>query len=386
MSIILNIPTKVYCEPNLSTLLFELLRLYGKRVLIIVDSYLYEKLDSLLPDVFSDNELFLHVEKCPLHEPKTGYIDNLTNSLKAQECFSVVLAIGGGSSMDLAKALAISLRNENEIWSYANLSNRPPLDIDIDPLPVIAVPTTAGTGSEVTPYSVLSNSDTGQKGTIQDPKIFPQVAIICPELYVTLSKELTALIAMDAFAHAFESYFYCSKESPIAEAFSITAIDLILSNLLELYHDPCNQNLRKVIAQASMYAGLAIAHRGTSVAHAIAETLASKVNISHSQSVSISTIPVLKASLKDNDFYGKLGNLSNRLLIPKSKFLDNLENIYSSLNLNKSLASIINIDSIDSLPDKVMASIMEYKFRPLKQHPIQFTESELFEIIKEVLI
>jgi alcohol dehydrogenase class IV len=191
---------------------------------------------------------------------------------------------------------------------------------------------------------------------------------------------------MDAFAHAFESYFNCSKESKTAEAFSLLALDLILKNLPKLYSDPLNQNLRKEMAQASMYAGLAIAHRGTSVAHAIAETLAGQINISHSLSVSVSTIPVLKASLKDNTFYKKLEELSVKLSIGKSSFLDNLENMYHSLNLNKSLSGFINIDSIDLLPNIVVKNIMEYKFRPLKQYPIKFTESELFEIIKEVLI
>jgi alcohol dehydrogenase/1,3-propanediol dehydrogenase len=232
----------------------------------------------------------------------------------------------------------------------------------------------------------LFNSSTGQKGTIQDSKIFPSIAILCPELYVTLPKEWTALTGMDAFAHAFESYFNCSKESKTAEAFSLLALDLILKNLPKLYSDPLNQNLRKEMAQASMYAGLAIAHRGTSVAHAIAETLAGQINISHSLSVSVSTIPVLKASLKDNTFYKKLEELSVKLSIGKSSFLDNLENMYHSLNLNKSLSGFINIDSIDLLPNIVVKNIMEYKFRPLKQYPIKFTESELFEIIKEVLI
>ena len=99
------------------------------------------------------------------------------------------------------------------------------------PIPVISIPTTSGTGSEVTPYAVLTNSEKCQKGTIQQPEIFPKMAIIVPEFMISMPKKLTASTGIDAFAHALESLINISKKSPISELVSYEALKIIFKNL-----------------------------------------------------------------------------------------------------------------------------------------------------------
>ena len=142
--------------------------------------------------------------------------------------------MGGGSVIDMAKSLSIALTNPEPIWEYANLSYRPPKILTEKTIPVIAIPTTSGTGSEVTPYAVLSNIKKNQKGTIQQSEIFPRAAFEFPEFMISMPKELTASTGIDAFAHALESYMNISKQSPISEMLSIEAMKIIFSLFIPL--------------------------------------------------------------------------------------------------------------------------------------------------------
>ena len=123
--------------------------------------------------------------------------------LAREQKVEVVLGVGGGSSIDTAKAIAVGATHPGSPWDYVYINEREP---DSRTLPIIAVTTTSGTGSHVTPYSVFTNDSVRVKSTIVSPSIFPKVAIVDPDLMYSMPKSLTASTGFDAFCHAFESY------------------------------------------------------------------------------------------------------------------------------------------------------------------------------------
>ena len=118
----------------------------------------------------------------------------------------VVVAVGGGSVMDTGKGAAIGATHDGSIWEYCLDYDGPRRSATSATLPVIAIPTTAGTGSEVSGIAVIGNAETRQKGPVRSPHIFPRVALVDPDLTLTLPPRLTASTGFDAFSHALERY------------------------------------------------------------------------------------------------------------------------------------------------------------------------------------
>ncbi len=318
-------------------------------------------------------------------EPSTDLIDSTAADLK-KDRFDLIIGLGGGSAIDMAKSLAIALVNPLPIWEYANLSNRPASKFKNCPLPVIAIPTTSGTGSEVTPYAVLSKLDTQQKGTIQEKEIFPKLAIIDPAFLITMPSQLTAYTGLDAFAHSFESFMNISKPSPYAEMVACQSMNLIFNNLSVVTNDGSNLESRLNMAWASNLAGIAISHRGTSTPHAIAEPLSALTKLPHAVSVALCTIPVLKRTYSDIE--DKLSYLMNNIQFPSNytiqmDFVEKLEVLYDSINCNKKFKDLKDFDS--SLSSELVENVLKYKYRPLLQHPVNFNESKLTEIVNEII-
>jgi alcohol dehydrogenase class IV len=381
-----NLPTKIYFGNQVSQRLPDLLESGTEKVLLVtsedVISYAQGVQNTLTAAGLSLSRVLMETG-----EPTCSYIDQTAKDLQSQE-FHYIIGLGGGSAIDLAKALAIALKNPEPIWNYANLSNRPPSDMVSSPLPVIALPTTAGTGSEVTPYAVLGKTDTKQKGTVQDSSIFPQMALIDPSFHVSLPPTLTASTGIDAFAHAFEAYINVSKETPVAEWAGAEAIRHIFKHLKTAFKNPENLVARIGMAWASTLAGIAIAHRGTTTPHAIAEPVGALFKIPHSLAVSSCTLPVLKHT-KDNIAH-KLSYLNMLISGEESQrgttdqdFVEKLEDLIQTIGLDIRLKEITDVpeDSVDLVYDNVM----KFKSRPLKQHPVMFNEAELKTIIREII-
>ena len=136
--------------------------------------------------------------------PRAGDIDAVTAECKAHNC-DFVVAMGGGGTVDIGKAVAFLVTNGRGAWDYTTKENQFYYSIEEKPLPFVAIPTTAGTGSEATIYSVVNNPDIQRKCTIRSFELYPKLAIIDPELMLNIPPLLTALTGIDTFAHAIES-------------------------------------------------------------------------------------------------------------------------------------------------------------------------------------
>lgn len=198
--------------------------------------------------------------------------------LAKKEKVRAVLAVGGGSTIDVAKAAAVLVKNEGKAVDYIGLDlvKRPGL-------PTLMVPTTAGTGSEVTFTSVFTMRETKTKGGINSPFLYPHTAILDPELTLDLSPEVTAYTGMDALTHAIES-FTSLQSHFISEPLSLRAIELIGANLRQAVHNggggsgyPYRENMMK----ASYLGGLGLAMAGVGAVHALAYPLGALFDIPH---------------------------------------------------------------------------------------------------------
>jgi alcohol dehydrogenase class IV len=329
-------------------------------------------------------------------EPACGDIDSSVGSLRPLG-IDMILAIGGGSAMDFAKAVAIKLGHDDPIWLFANLSNRQALPFRAALVPLIMMPTTAGTGAEITPYAVLTNAETQQKGTIQDPLIIPKACFLDPELTLSMPHVLTVTSGLDAFTHALESCINISKEAPLTELLAPEAMRIILQTLPLVCAHPADSALRLRMQWASLLAGLCISQRGTTTTHGIAEPLGARAHIHHGHAVAICTAPVLRPTADHAP--GKLAELHDKVLAPLGqgiagdggqqarahRFVDRFAELFASFAIPATVEALLPELDHAALSQILLDDVFSYKFRPLKQHPIEFGREQVAAIIRECI-
>ena len=180
----------------------------------------------------------------------------------------VIVGIGGGSAMDTAKAIAVEATHPGTCWDYLFFKT-PPTPAT---LPVIAVSTTSGTGSQVTQVAVVTETATKTKSALYNSLLYPRVAIVDPELMVSVPPHVTASTGFDAFTHAFESYLHVGG-SPYVDTLALEAIRLVVTYLPTAYDDGTNADARAHMAWADTLAGLCIASAGVTLPHGIGMTI-----------------------------------------------------------------------------------------------------------------
>lgn len=189
--------------------------------------------------------------------------------------FQGVIALGGGSPMDTAKAIAVKVTNNGNIPDYEGIDT-----FKNDPLPVVAVPTTAGTGSEVTPFAVITDRANKYKLTIISQRIIPKIAMLDPGLISRLPASIASSTGLDALTHAIEAYVSLFS-SPYSDAFAEKAIELIGRNLRLFVANRKNEEAAGGMLVASLFAGLAFTHARLGNAHAMAHPLGGYFDVPH---------------------------------------------------------------------------------------------------------
>lgn len=201
--------------------------------------------------------------------------------------YQAILAVGGGSVMDTAKALAafkkLKFTSVNDV--RAAINNKTYLQTPTN-CPVWAVPTTAGTGSEVTSWATIWDQEAGLKYSIADATIYPQIALVDPALTQKLSLAMTASSALDALAHALEAY-WSNNTNEIVRLYARQAISQVVQHLSPLLSDLSDLNLRSQVAYGSLFAGLAFSNTKTTACHSISYPLTLQYGINHGVAVSL---------------------------------------------------------------------------------------------------
>jgi len=195
----------------------------------------------------------------------------------------VVLGVGGGSSMDTAKAIAVEATHPGTAWDYLFFKTPPTAKT----LPIIAVSTTSGTGSQVTQVAVMTETMTKTKSAIYNSIVYPKVAIVDPDLMRSLPTHITASTGFDAFCHAFESYLHPAA-SPYTDLLALDAIGLVAEYLPKVLEDGSYMEGREAMAWADTLAGLCIANAGVTLPHGIGMTISGHCpQIMHGESLAV---------------------------------------------------------------------------------------------------
>ena len=249
--------------------------LKGKKVLVITDSGviqagLLEGVEKSLQAANIPFALFDGVEP----DPRIEVVEKSVEKAK-KEGIDLIIGLGGGSSLDIAKVTSIMITNSGKIDGF--------FGIDLVPnpgIPVILVPTTAGTGSEVTPIAILSDTKEKLKKGIVSPTLFPEVAIVDPKLTIGLPPSVTAFTGMDALTHAIEAYASINA-TDLTDLFALRAMDLCSKNLRMAYAHGENLAARSNMMEGSLLAGIAFANAGVGAVHAFAYPLGGEFHLAH---------------------------------------------------------------------------------------------------------
>ena len=269
-------PTKIISGiGSTAEIIKELNDLHAKKVLLITDPGLVQagvaqQVVEMLKQAAVEVEIFDAVEPDPSIQVATKAAE-MAKNVKA----NVLIALGGGSAIDTAKSAALLVTNGGYLKDYAGVNKV------IKPiLPLIAVPTTAGTGSEVTIFAVMSDPEKQEKFTISSALIAPAVAVLDPLLTLKLPPSVTAFTGMDALTHAIEA-FTSSIAQPATDALALSAIKLILKHLPVAVGRGDNIMARDGMLQASLLAGIAFNNAFLGLAHAIASPLGGHFHVPH---------------------------------------------------------------------------------------------------------
>lgn len=207
-------------------------------------------------------------------EPTVANIQQVFSSL-ASEPVDLFIGIGGGSVLDAAKLLSVLMTDPVDVMSLIGIDR-----VSKPGIPTVLIPTTSGTGSEVTPNAIVTIPEQELKVGIISRHLLPMMVIIDPVLTISLPPNITAATGMDAFTHALESYI-STKANPISDMFALESIRLISGNLLQAYHHGSDLQARESVLLGSMYGGMALSSSGTAAVHALAYPLGGKFNITH---------------------------------------------------------------------------------------------------------
>ena len=229
--------------------------------------------------------------------PDLDDLEMLTAQYKSKQ-ISVIIALGGGSVIDSAKVLSVTLLSNVE---------KPLTDLFRNGLstqwrqniPVIALPTTAGTGSEVTPFATVWDNQSHQKYSVLTDKIYPKFAILDSSLTLTLSQDQTLYSGLDAVSHALES-LWNKNRTPLSELYALQALQLLNKSLPMVMTEPHNIESRANMLKASLLAGLAISQTKTAIAHSISYPLTAHYGVPHGLACSFTLVNIITLYLKEN--------------------------------------------------------------------------------------
>ncbi len=257
------------------TNLANVLRPLGNRITLIYSGSgpeIAEVLSQLAGDQFTE-------QRFPIHgEPTLDDIITITDQCKEFGA-EMVVGFGGGSVIDTGKAVAAMATNPGELLDYLEVIGKGKQIVE-PPLPMIALPTTAGTGSEVTRNAVLSVPEKKMKVSLRSPWLYPRVALVDPELTASMPPALTAYTGMDALTQLIEP-FICMRANPMVDLFCREGIERIVDSIFDAFHDGTNLLARNQMSWASLLGGLSLANAGLGAVHGFASPIGGMFNAPH---------------------------------------------------------------------------------------------------------
>jgi alcohol dehydrogenase class IV len=257
----------------------------GSRALLVTGSRTLEAKGTIAAIVASLNDADIAVEHIATQtrEPEVADVDSAAKTLRRLPVRDgdFVLAVGGGSAMDLAKAVAAMATNRagEGVRDFLEGVGKG-LTLTEPPLPIVAVPTTAGTGSEATKNAVISSYDPPFKKSLRSDRLVPRLVLVDPELTVSAPRSVTAQSGMDALTQLIES-FISRRAKPVPQALCRQGIPLALRSLVKAVEQPASRAARENMAHAALLSGISLANSGLGMAHGVAAALGVHCRVPH---------------------------------------------------------------------------------------------------------
>jgi alcohol dehydrogenase class IV len=373
----LLIPIFPYREPKIldsTEQIADLLKSNNiERVMLVTDKGIRGLgLCAPLENHLEKNGIACHVYDETVPNPTSQNVEDALKIYKANSC-QALIAFGGGSSMDCAKALGARVvcpnKSLDKMAGLIKICKRLPM--------LIAIPTTAGTGSEATVASVIVDSKTHHKYVINDFCLIPRYAVLDPKITVGLPPHLTATTGMDALTHAIEAYIGRSK-TKVTKAASIDAVKLIFDNLERAYENGADLDARKNMLHASYLAGVAFTRSYVGYVHAVAHTLGGKYGVAHGLANAVLLPCVLRAygesatdSLAELARAVGLVNAETSAEDAAEAIISHIEGMNERMNIPKKLSCIKSCD----IPE--MAKLADREANPIYPVPTLWNAEEL---------
>lgn len=329
-------PVRIEAAPGVVSRLGHFLPAQGNFLLVSTPGFVKRGNVQRIVDMVGAERIRLFTEVTP--NPELDDLEKV-NARFVTHSITAIIALGGGSVMDAAKVLSVTLP----------CGFTQPLEVTLrggakhtwqTNLPVIAIPTTAGTGAEVTPFATVWDGTTHKKYSVMGSRVYPHTTLLDPELTLSLPASETLYTALDAISHSLESLWNRNR-TPISEAYSVQALQMAIIALPRVIAEPANLEARALMQQASVLAGLAISQTRTAIAHSISYPLTSYYNVPHGLACSFTLENLITVYLAQQPQH------------TLRRLLENAQAMLRRLNLPAHMAKYVNQSQINSLTDEM---------------------------------
>ncbi len=386
-----RIPEIIF-EPRSFEKLPGILSKYGQNVLIITGGNSLEKSGNIEKlKILSEKYNFVLFYEKISSEPSPSVVDKITSAYRDKN-ISAIASIGGGSVIDCGKAVSAMLCEECGIYEFLEgIGTKNPSGKKI---PFIAVPTTAGTGSETTKNAVFSEiGPRGFKKSLRHDNYVPDIALLDPILTLSLPAEITAAGGFDALSQLIESYL-SNKNNPFTDALALSGIKAVSESLLTLYSvSPEDISLRAKMSYASMVSGITLANAGLIVIHGLAGTIGGYFNAAHGVICGIllpAALDVILIKLKSENnekyisrysdiYFAMTGEKAGTIISSAEKLVTLLYQWKKDLNL-PGLSSLLKLDISSADYDDALKKITENSDQ--KNNPVKLSPEDMRLILK----
>ena len=360
---------------------------YGDCVLLAIDPYIDEFLGKKIERILISEGIHFVKTTDIQPNPSCFAVDDAAVLARQAKC-NVVLAVGGGSAIDFGKAVAIVALNPGKSWNYTKRKDHTILEPE-SVLPLIAVPTTAGTGTEATACAVLNNPSLREKSSIINDKIFPVKSFVDPELMVSMPSRLTASTGFDAFSHCLEAYI-SNASTPFARMVAHEGMRIISKALPVAVKNGGYIDARTEMAWGSLLGGAAISTVGAVLPHAMGQPVGGFCNAPHGETIAACMVEILKYGCDESKLhlFADIADIldssySLRTIKQRAAACPELvASFLSQIGLNVRFSDFgLSVSDIDKVTDIAMTG---YYF-DIQCHPKKIDERDIKELYRRCI-
>lgn len=296
-------PQKIISGENVINDLGEHIKGKGEKALIVTDSFMVKSGNvTKVEDALKKTGISYVIYDGANTEPTDKIVDAGLKIFKEEKC-DFIVALGGGSPMDTAKAIAFMSVSSGKLRDFMHKN------IDMAVPYLVAIPTTAGTGSEATKNTIIADTETNVKMLLGGPSIIPALAVIDPVFTMTVPPKITAATGIDALTHSIEAYT-SRKAQPMSDIFARSAVKKIYKNLLTCFKDGNNVEARLQLSEGALEAGIAFNNSSVTIVHGMSRPIGALFHIAHGVSNAILLPACLEFAVEGNiQRFAELGRL-----------------------------------------------------------------------------